>query len=46
MSQEAPDPRADATGPQRYQTPRIEMLLTPEDLEREVKYAGEPSPIR
>lgn len=43
MDQEAPGARANAADPQRYQTPKIEMVLTPEDLEREVQYAGVPS---
>jgi hypothetical protein len=30
-----------AAGP--YEAPRIETVLTPEDLEREVTYAGTPS---
>jgi hypothetical protein len=28
-----------------YEPPRIEQILTPEDLEREVQYAGVPSVI-
>ena len=27
-----------------YERPRIERVLTPEDLSREVLYAGEPGP--
>jgi len=29
--------------PPSYEPPRIEKVLTPEDLEREVQYAGIPS---
>lgn len=32
------EPRMPASGP--YEAPRIEIVLTPEDLEREVIYAG------
>jgi hypothetical protein len=29
--------------PVRYEPPRVEQALTPEDLEQEVLYAGEPT---
>ena len=29
-----------------YEPPRIERVVTPEDLESEVLYAGEPGPSR
>ena len=28
-----------------YDPPRVERVLTPAELEREVLYAGEPSPV-
>lgn len=31
------------SAPEPYEAPRVEKVLTPEDLEREVIYAGEPS---
>ena len=31
------------TAPRPYEPPRIEQVLTPDDLEREVLYAGGPS---
>lgn len=33
---------AEAGAPRMYEAPRIETVLTPEDLEREVQYAGVP----
>jgi hypothetical protein len=35
----------DALGPDGYESPRVEQVLTPDDLEREVLYAGEPTPL-
>jgi hypothetical protein len=29
--------------PERYEAPRVDTVLTPEELEREVIYAGAPS---
>jgi hypothetical protein len=31
--------------PVQYEPPRIELVLTPEELEREVLYAGTPSTL-
>ena len=31
---------AEVAAPSTYEAPRIETVLTPEDLEREVQYAG------
>ena len=33
---------AKVDAPSAYEAPRIETVLTPEDLEREVQYAGAP----
>ena len=35
----------DAVVPGGYESPRVEQVLTPADLEREILYAGEPTPL-
>lgn len=41
MTQEQPLRQDEAT--RNYEAPRVEVVLTPDDLEREVQYAGRPS---
>ena len=42
MNRDLPQARdgAEAGAPAAYDAPRIETVLTPEELEREVEYAG------
>lgn len=35
------DDKAEATTPPAYETPAIEETITPEEMEREVHYAGD-----
>lgn len=35
----------DALAPDGYESPRVEQVLTPGDLEREVLYAGVPTAL-
>jgi hypothetical protein len=37
------DQEPTTTGPAAYEPPRVERVLTPAELEREILYAGAPS---
>jgi hypothetical protein len=43
MNEEVKSQDAGSETPARYDAPAIEQIVTPEDIEREVHYAGQPA---